>query len=218
MQVVCFSHGDEEPGRPLRPPAGGLARRSAARLERGLTQAPGTGGPGRHTCWLTTLDADGAPHTTGLGAEWLDGSWWFETGRRTRKGRNLERDPRCTLTVAVDEFDLVVSGTAALVTDPATVARLAEAWATGGWPCRVDETGSRTDRGVQRAVGGKPSVARLPDLGGLGDGAGHDRGRRSEPLRLLRVSAAEPARRDWAGPARARSGRHCGPPGSHPPR
>ena len=113
----------------------------SSRLERGLTQAPGTGGPGRHTCWLTTLDADGAPHTTGLGAEWLDGSWWFETGRRTRKGRNLERDPRCTLAVAVDEFDLVVSGTAALVTDPATVARLAEAWATGGWPCRVDETG-----------------------------------------------------------------------------
>ena len=128
----------------------------SSRLERGLTQAPGTGGPGRHTCWLTTLDADGAPHTTGLGAEWLDGSWWFETGRRTRKGRNLERDPRCTLAVAVDEFDLVVSGTAALVTDPATVARLAEAWATGGWPCRVDETGTALTAEFSAPSAGSP--------------------------------------------------------------
>jgi hypothetical protein len=102
------------------------------RLDAGFTQAPDTGGPNRHTCWLTTLDGDGAPHTTGVGGEWLDGSWWFETGRRTRKGRNLERDPRCTLAIALQEFDLVVSGTAEVVTDPDTVARLADAWAAGG--------------------------------------------------------------------------------------
>ena len=35
------------------------------RLEGPLTQAPGTGGPGRHTCWLATIDPDGAPHVTG---------------------------------------------------------------------------------------------------------------------------------------------------------
>jgi hypothetical protein len=107
-----------------------------------LTQAPGTGGPDRHTCWLTTLDADGAPHTTGVGGQWHDGSWWFETGRRTRKGRNLERDQRCSLAVALRELDLVVSGRAELVTDPATVARMAGVWAEGGWPCRVDESGA----------------------------------------------------------------------------
>ena len=37
------------------------------------------------------------PHVTGVGALWVDGSFWFETGERTRKGRNLARDPRCTL-------------------------------------------------------------------------------------------------------------------------
>jgi hypothetical protein len=113
-----------------------------ARLERGFTQAPGTGGPDRHTCWLTTLDPDGTPHTTGVGAEWLDGAWWFETGRRTRKGRNLDRDPRCTLALALRELDLVVTGTAAVVTDPAVVSRLAGTWAADGWPCRVDESGT----------------------------------------------------------------------------
>ena len=113
-----------------------------ARLARGLTQAPGTGGPDRHTCWLTTLNDDGSPHTTGVGALWVDGSFWFETGRTTRKGRNLARDARCALSLATAEFDLVVEGDAARVTDPVTVAAMAGQWAEGGWPCRVDESGT----------------------------------------------------------------------------
>lgn len=31
-------------------------------LETNLTQAPDTGGPGHHTFWLSTIDADGGPH------------------------------------------------------------------------------------------------------------------------------------------------------------
>jgi hypothetical protein len=111
------------------------------RLDAGFTQAPGTGGPDRHTCWLATIDADGRPHVTGIGATWHDGTFWFETGKTTRKGRNLARDPRCTLTLALREFDLVVDGAAHLVTDPATVAELARLWAED-WPCEVDEGGT----------------------------------------------------------------------------
>src|SRR4051812_42642918 len=91
-----------------------------SRLDAGLTQAPGTGGPDRHSCWLTTLDRDGSPHVTGVGALWVDGAFWFENGAATRKGRNLARDPRCALSLATVEFDLVVEGTAAAVTDRAT--------------------------------------------------------------------------------------------------
>jgi len=46
------------------------------------------------------------------------------------------------LSVSADRFDLVVEGEAHQVTDPATVAAMAERWAAGGWPVRVDETGS----------------------------------------------------------------------------
>jgi PPOX class probable F420-dependent enzyme len=116
--------------------------RVTQRLERGVTQAPGTGGPNRHTCWLATIDADGRPHVTGVGALWHDGAFWFETGATSRKGRNLARDPRCTLSVATDDFDLVAEGEAHRVTDTATVAAMAERWAAEGWPARVDETGS----------------------------------------------------------------------------
>jgi PPOX class probable F420-dependent enzyme len=112
-----------------------------ARLEQGVTQAPGTGGPNRHTCWLSTVNRDGSPHVTGIGALWVDGAFWFETGERTRKGRNLARDPRCTLSVATQDFDLVVEGEAHKVTDAATVAAMAARWSAEGWPARVDDTG-----------------------------------------------------------------------------
>jgi len=74
--------------------------RIEARLRSGLSQAPGTGGPDRHTCWLASINPDGSPHVTGIGALWANGCFWFETGKDTRKGRNLARDPRCTLSVA----------------------------------------------------------------------------------------------------------------------
>ncbi len=112
------------------------------RLVRGIPQAPGQGGPGRHTCWLATVDADGAPQINGIGAIWAHDAFWWETGRTSRKGRNLARDPRCSLSVATDDFDLVVQGTAELITDRDLVAEMAAAWAADGWPAEVDESGT----------------------------------------------------------------------------
>ena len=45
------------------------------------------------------------------------------------------------MSVATDDFDLVVEGEARKVTDPSTVAAMAERWAAEGWPARVDDTG-----------------------------------------------------------------------------
>lgn len=110
-------------------------------LDAGIPQAPGEGGPDRHTCWLATINDDGSPHLTGIGALWADGAFWFETGQTSRKGRNLARDRRCTLSVATHGFDLVIEGVAHVVTDPTTVAAMAARWADGGWPVRVDDSG-----------------------------------------------------------------------------
>jgi hypothetical protein len=104
-------------------------------------QAPGGRGPDRHSHWLTTINADGSPHTTGVGAFWDDGVYYIVSGRGARKGRNMEREPRCTVAVAADDYDIVVEGVAELVTDAATVAHIAEVAAAGGWPARVDESG-----------------------------------------------------------------------------
>jgi PPOX class probable F420-dependent enzyme len=100
------------------------------------------GGPGRYTAWLTTVNADGSPHVTGVGARWDDGAYWIVSGRTVRKGRNLERDPRCAVSLSTKDYDVVVEGTAELVTDPNLVATVAERFAAGGWPCEVDESGT----------------------------------------------------------------------------
>jgi hypothetical protein len=128
----------------------------AARLDAGVTQAPGTGGPDRHTCWLTTLDPDGGPHVTGIGALWADGAFWFETGAGTRKGRNLARDPRCALSLATHEFDLVVQGRALLVTDPDLVTARAADWAAEGWPAEVDASGVALTAPFSAPSAGRP--------------------------------------------------------------
>lgn len=130
--------------------------RIETRLAQGVTQAPGTGGPDRHTCWLATINPDGTPHVTGIGGLWVDGAFWFETGERTRKGRNLARDPRCTLSVSTAEFDLVVDGTAAKITDPPTVAEMAARWAAEGWPARVDDTGQALTADYSAPSAGAP--------------------------------------------------------------
>ena len=111
------------------------------RLEAGVAQAPGAGGPNRHTCWLATVNADASPHVTGVGALWEDGAFWFETGPSTRKAKNLARDRRCALSLSTTGFDLVVEGDAHRVGDRATVAMMAARWAAQGWPASVDESG-----------------------------------------------------------------------------
>src|SRR5262245_21027588 len=77
----------------------------------------GTEGPDQR-CWLATVNRDGSPHLTGIGALWVSGSFFISTGEKTRKGRNLARNPRCSLGVSTTEFDLTVEGDAVLVDDP----------------------------------------------------------------------------------------------------
>jgi hypothetical protein len=102
------------------------------RLDQGFEQAPGDGGPDRHTCWLTTVNPDGSPHVTGVGADYHDGTFRFTASRSSVKGRNLARDPRCALALAVHEFDLVLEARAELVTDHAEVAAAAVARVPAG--------------------------------------------------------------------------------------
>ena len=103
---------------------------------------PAEGAHNTRTTWLATINADGRPHVTAVGAAWVDGSFWFQTGAGTRKARNVARDPRCSIAISIRDADVVVEGEASLVTDPAVVARIAKAWAEGGWPAEPDESGT----------------------------------------------------------------------------
>jgi nitroimidazol reductase NimA-like FMN-containing flavoprotein (pyridoxamine 5'-phosphate oxidase superfamily) len=103
------------------------------RLDQGVTQPPGTGGPDRHTHWLATTNPDGSPHVMPLGVLWVDGAFYFNAGPGTRKARNVAQNPRCVITVATHPFDLVVEGEAVKVTDDAELRRIADVYAAEGW-------------------------------------------------------------------------------------
>ncbi|HEX7168481.1 MAG TPA: pyridoxamine 5'-phosphate oxidase family protein [Acidimicrobiales bacterium] len=112
---------------------------AAEKLAEGSRPAPDA--HNARTTWLSTVNEDGSPHVTAVGALWLDGAFWFQTGAGTRKCRNVARDPRCSIAVSVRDADIVVEGDAEPVTDPASVARVAKAWADQGWPAEPDESG-----------------------------------------------------------------------------
>lgn len=109
-------------------------------IESGAAPAPDD--HNSRTTWLTTLNADGTPHVTAVGALWIDNAFWFQTGATTHKAGNVERDPRYTVAVSIRGADVVVNGRATRVTDHDALARAAQAWAAQGWPAEVDGSGT----------------------------------------------------------------------------
>lgn len=94
-------------------------------------------GPGV-TFFLGTVTKDGAPHAAGLGAIWADDTMWFVTGPGTRKARNLDANPACTLSGRLPGIDVVLEGRAERVTDADTLERLVGVYQEAGWPAEVD--------------------------------------------------------------------------------
>ena len=104
--------------------------------------APAPDSHNARTTWLATVNEDGSAHVTAVGALWVDGAFWFQTGSSTRKGRNVERDPRCSIALSIRDADVVIEGEAARVTEPAQLALIAKAWADQGWPAEPDPSGA----------------------------------------------------------------------------
>jgi nitroimidazol reductase NimA-like FMN-containing flavoprotein (pyridoxamine 5'-phosphate oxidase superfamily) len=47
--------------------------------------------------WIATTRPDGAPHVMVIWGVWLDGAFWFSTGAKSRKARNLALNPKCVI-------------------------------------------------------------------------------------------------------------------------
>ena len=73
--------------------------------------------------FLGTVRPDGRPHSARIGAAWHDGDVYFQTGQQTRKARNLQVNPACTLSTSLTGIDLVFEGVAERITDGATLPR-----------------------------------------------------------------------------------------------
>ena len=54
--------------------------------------APAPDAHNARTTWLATVNEDGSPHVTAVGAVWVEDAFWFQTGSGTRKASNVARD------------------------------------------------------------------------------------------------------------------------------
>jgi len=91
------------------------------------------------TSFLATTRPDGRPHLAGVGAVWDQGKAYFVSGAGTRKSRNVAENPSCAISMSLPGIDLVIEGVAERVTDDETLNRLAQRYADGGWPARVED-------------------------------------------------------------------------------
>lgn len=72
--------------------------------------------------WVATTWPDGRPHLTTVWGAWNQDAFWFSAGRSSRKSRNLQARPRCTVGTEDPEHPIVFDGKAELITNPALIA------------------------------------------------------------------------------------------------
>jgi nitroimidazol reductase NimA-like FMN-containing flavoprotein (pyridoxamine 5'-phosphate oxidase superfamily) len=70
-----------------------------------------------HNYWISTTRPDGSPHTMIIWGLWLDGAFYFSTGKQSRKGRNLAKNPRCVIATEHAEQAVIVEGTVRITKD-----------------------------------------------------------------------------------------------------
>jgi hypothetical protein len=164
-----------------------------AKLDTASTPEPNA--PNSRTTWLATVNEDGSPHVTAVGALWVDGAYWFQTGAGTRKCRNVARDPRCSVALSVSEADVVVEGDAVRVTEHDALARIAKAWADQGWPAEPDASGAGVTAPFNAPSQGPPPwhVYRIDARSARDGGDAADRG--GSEHELVHVDAARQVRR-----------------------
>jgi PPOX class probable F420-dependent enzyme len=81
-----------------------------------------------HNYFLSTVSPDGSPHCMPVWGLWLNETFYFSTGRQSKKARNLAHDPRCVLCTDNPAEAVIVEGTAALDPDPKALKRIAPAY------------------------------------------------------------------------------------------
>jgi len=83
-----------------------------------------------HNYWLATTHHDSRPHVMPVWGLWLDDAFYFSTGRKSRKGRNLRENPHCVVATEHAEEAVVVEGVAEEIADRAQLQPFYEAYKT----------------------------------------------------------------------------------------
>lgn len=79
---------------------------------------------GSRNYWVVTRWPDGRPHAMPVWGLWEQDAFWFSSSLGSRKARNLNADPRCTVTTESAQEPVVLEGTAEIVTNPQALERM----------------------------------------------------------------------------------------------
>ena len=91
-----------------------------------------------HNYWLITVRPNRAPHAMPVWGLWVQGIFYFSTGRASRKARNLARNPHCLVGTERAHEAVIVEGVAREVKDEKVLARLARPYHAKYKPWKLD--------------------------------------------------------------------------------
>jgi hypothetical protein len=65
--------------------------------------------------WIATTRPDGTPHLMIIWGLWFDDSFWFSTGAKSRKARNLAANPKCVIGTDDAAEAVILEGTVEVI-------------------------------------------------------------------------------------------------------
>jgi hypothetical protein len=79
-----------------------------------------------HNYWISTTRPDGRPHLMLIWGIWWQDAFWFSTGPRTRKAKNIAADPHCVLGTEKADEAVILEGVVEEIKDHSIWKQLAQ--------------------------------------------------------------------------------------------
>jgi hypothetical protein len=79
-----------------------------------------------HNYWIATSRPEGSPHLMLVWGIWWRDAFWFSTGPRTRKAKNIAANPRCVIGTEKADEAVILEGTVEEIKDRAVWKQLIE--------------------------------------------------------------------------------------------
>jgi pyridoxamine 5'-phosphate oxidase-like protein len=81
-----------------------------------------------HNYWFISTRPDGRPHSMPVWGVWVDGSFFFSTGKQSRKSKNLQASPNCVVCPEGAAEAVIVEGVAEACSDPSVFRKFARVY------------------------------------------------------------------------------------------
>ena len=81
-----------------------------------------------HNYWIATSRTGGRAHLMVVWGIWWQDAFWFSTGPRTRKAKNIAAEPHCVIGTEKADEAVILEGTAQQITDRAVWKQIVEVY------------------------------------------------------------------------------------------